>query len=58
MKFVEITKPIFHLVILSVVLFAVFFPSKIGKWEALKDIAYDEVWLDYMGDCDCTESLE
>jgi hypothetical protein len=33
-------------------------PKLVGRWLADVDIAYDEVWMDHIGDCDCTESLE
>ena len=33
-------------------------PKLVGRWLADVDIAYDAVWMDYIGDCDCTESLE
>ena len=33
-------------------------PRLIGQWKANVDIAYDEIWAEYVGDCDCTESLE
>ena len=34
------------------------FPTKIGYWEAQRDIAYDSIWAEYVSDCDCTESME
>ena len=33
-------------------------PNLAGTWMAKRDIAYDEIWMIYVGDCDCTESLE
>lgn len=33
-------------------------PESIGKWQAQKDIAYDTVWMQWIGDCDCTVPLE
>jgi cbb3-type cytochrome oxidase subunit 3 len=33
-------------------------PHRLGYWEAARDIAYDSVWIEYMGDCDCTDSFE
>ena len=33
-------------------------PNTMGYWLAKRDIAYDSIWIEYIGDCDCTESLE
>ena len=33
-------------------------PESIGRFEARMDIAYDEIWGEYVMDCDCAESLE
>jgi hypothetical protein len=33
-------------------------PTRAGYWLASMDIAYDSIWIEYIGDCDCTESLE
>lgn len=33
-------------------------PNRYGHWLAAADIAYDSIWIEYVGDCDCTESLE
>lgn len=47
---------------LVVIMFLIFVmiadPKLVGRWLADVDIAYDTVWMDYIGDCDCTESLE
>ncbi|MGA1256918.1 MAG: hypothetical protein ACO3YX_07910 [Candidatus Nanopelagicaceae bacterium] len=34
---------------------AVFNPEAVGHWEAKRYIAYDSIWLEYIGDCDCSE---
>jgi hypothetical protein len=33
-------------------------PEWVGHWLAQKDVAYDTIWTEWVGDCDCTESLE
>lgn len=33
-------------------------PSRLGYWQAKKDIAYDSVWAEYIADCDCTQPFE
>ena len=33
-------------------------PTRYGYWRAAADIAYDSIWIEYVSDCDCTESLE
>jgi hypothetical protein len=33
-------------------------PEWVGHWLAQKDVAYDTIWMEWVGDCDCTESLE
>jgi hypothetical protein len=33
-------------------------PESIGRFEARMDIGYDEIWSEYVADCDCTEELE
>jgi len=33
-------------------------PTRLGYWLAAMDIAYDSVWIEYVGDCDCAEPLE
>ena len=30
-------------------------PKLVGRWLADVDIGYDVIWMDYIGDCDCTE---
>jgi hypothetical protein len=47
------------LLLVSLVAFiAVISPERVGEWEAQRDIAYDRVWMEWVGDCDCTEPLE
>ena len=33
-------------------------PEQVGHWLAQKNIAYDSIWMEYVGDCDCTEALK
>ncbi len=33
-------------------------PEAVGQWLAQMDVAYDQTWMEYIADCDCTESLE
>ena len=33
-------------------------PQWVGEWKANVDIAYDQIWMEYIADCDCTEPLE
>ena len=33
-------------------------PESIGRFQARMDIGYDQIWGEYVGDCDCTEELE
>jgi hypothetical protein len=33
-------------------------PELAGTWRAQRDIAYDTIWMTYVGDCDCTDSLD
>lgn len=33
-------------------------PEMVGHWQANRDIAYDSIMMEYVADCDCTESLE
>jgi uncharacterized membrane protein len=33
-------------------------PEAQGRWSAKRDIAYNEIWVEYITDCDCTEPLE
>jgi hypothetical protein len=33
-------------------------PQAIGEWKANVDIAYEDIWIEYIADCDCTEPLE
>jgi hypothetical protein len=47
------------LVIASLVAFVVIMsPETVGEWQARKAIAYDQIWMEWVGDCDCTEPLE
>ena len=32
-------------------------PTRLGYWEAQRDIAYDTVWGEYVADCDCTAAI-
>ncbi len=33
-------------------------PEWVGHWIAQKDVAYDTIWMEWVGDCDCMEPLE
>jgi hypothetical protein len=33
-------------------------PEAVGEWKARMDVAHDMVWMEWVGDCDCTETLE
>jgi hypothetical protein len=33
-------------------------PESIGRFQARMDIGYDQIWSEYVADCDCTEALE
>jgi hypothetical protein len=33
-------------------------PTRLGHWEAQRDISYDSIWSEYLADCDCVEFLE
>lgn len=33
-------------------------PTRLGMWEAQRDIAYESIWGEYVADCDCTSSRE
>ena len=46
------------LYVLIVAIWARTNPASIGEWQAQKDIAYDTVWMQWIGDCDCTMPLE
>ena len=46
------------MLILGLVLVLIAEPRLAGKWEADRDIAYDKIWMTYVGDCDCTSSFE
>lgn len=30
-------------------------PSRMGYWLAHLDIAYDSIWIEYVGDCNCLD---
>jgi hypothetical protein len=32
-------------------------PESIGRFEARMDIGYDQIWSEYVVDCDCAEEL-
>lgn len=33
-------------------------PSRLGYWEAQRDVAYESIWSEHITDCDCTDTLE
>lgn len=33
-------------------------PITLGQWQAMRDVAYDSIWSEYISDCDCTEPLD
>jgi hypothetical protein len=45
-------------VVLALVLCFVMAPGVVGTWMAQRDVAYDRIWMNYVGDCDCTSSFE
>ena len=45
-------------VLLMLVMVLIADPRLAGVWMADRDIAYDASWSTYVGDCDCTSSLE
>lgn len=44
--------------VFALLIAARFNPEWVGHWQAQKDIAYDSIWIEWIGDCDCTEPLE
>ncbi len=44
--------------IFSLMIWVRLYPEQIGQWQAHMDIGYDEIWSEYVADCDCTEELE
>jgi len=44
--------------VLTVAITARINPQWVGRWLAQKDVAYDTIWMEWVSDCDCTESLE
>lgn len=44
--------------VLAVAVWARTNPTSVGEWQAKKDVAYDTVWMQWVGDCDCTLPLE
>jgi hypothetical protein len=49
---------ILKFIALVVTVIALDHPEKIGQWQARVDIGYDQIWGEYVADCDCTEELE
>lgn len=45
-------------VLIFVVVFLIVDPELAGTWMAQRDVAYDRIWMNYVGDCDCTSSFE
>jgi hypothetical protein len=33
-------------------------PEAQGRWAAKRDIAYNEIWSEYVVDCDCTLAVK
>lgn len=44
--------------IFSLMIWVRLYPEQIGQWQAQADVAYDQIWSEYIMDCDCTEELE
>ena len=32
-------------------------PEAVGEWKARVDVAHDMIWMEWVGDCDCTDPL-
>lgn len=33
-------------------------PETVGEWKARVDVAHDMIWMEWVGDCDCTDPLD
>lgn len=44
-------------VLLLLMMFLIMAPWMVGTWQAQRDIAYDQIWMTHVGDCDCTAEL-
>ena len=58
MTFYHYLKTVLLLLASLVVFIALVSPETVGEWQARKDVAYDSIWIEWVGDCDCTEPLE
>ena len=54
----DIAISLFLIYTMCIMFWARVYPDQVGYWQAQKDIAYDSIWMEYVGDCDCTEALE
>lgn len=46
---------IYKFIFFVAVMTAITSPETVGEWQARSYIAYDTLWLEYIGECDCTE---
>ena len=44
-------------VLLVMILVFIMAPGLVGTWQAERDVAYDKIWMTYVGDCDCTDEM-
>jgi hypothetical protein len=44
--------------IFSLMVWVRLYPEQIGQWQARMDISYDQIWGEYVADCDCTEEFQ
>lgn len=58
MTFYHYFKTVCLLLVSLVAFVALISPETVGEWQAKRDIAYDRIWMEWVGDCDCTEPLE
>lgn len=58
MTFYHYLKTVLLLLASLVAFIALVSPETVGEWQARKDVAYDSIWIEWVGDCDCTEPLE
>lgn len=45
-------------VLILTVVYLILDPRMAGAWLAERDIAYDQIWMTHVGDCDCGDTLE
>lgn len=55
---IVIARDVYIAILVGTAIFSLADPEAVGTWLARRDVAYDQVWIEYMADCDCTEPLE